>query len=89
MKLIEAVRPTGYTGVIKECPTRRILANNCKDSQELLTQAYQDWANEFFKLRPHAVLRPTFGNGFVSVFGTGGNGRWLAAWWFENETRCP
>lgn len=85
MKLIEAVRPSRYTGNIKKCPTQRVLVSNCDGSPELLAKVYQDWAAEFFKQRPRAVLRPTFGYKMVSVFGTGGNGRWLAAWWFENE----
>ena len=85
MKLIQAVRQKRYSGPIKECPNKTA-SEVSGDRQKLLEEAYNKWAEEFFKAHPRGKLSHNgFSTDTLVVFGTGGGGQWLVAWWFEEH----
>lgn len=81
--LVQAVRHKGYTGEIRQAPTRKPIKQFDGDVKTELEQAYANWSNEFFKQHPNGTLNPSYGNDSLVVRGTGDNGRWLVAWWTE------
>ena len=78
MKIIQAIRPKGYTGEIKNCPDQKEVPF------ETIESAYEAWAKEFFKNNPKKSLSH---NGFNNVTQATiyGKSSWVTSFWFKDK----
>lgn len=77
-KLIQAIRPNGYTGQIKDCPDQKEV------KFETIEEVYKAWSEKYFESNPRKKLTH---NGFnnnprqVTIYG---KSNWVTSFWFED-----